>query len=281
MNQVLRVPTIFDYRDYKLFLLDLSRLKGTRSGFKSALARACGCNNAYISNVLGGKANLSLEQAEGVANFLHLSSDENHFFLLLVQQTRAGTRTLRAYFGQQLETLLQVKLNVQKRLGAKEELSVKDQTQYYSSWMYAAIHVALSVPSLAKSPDALANYFNLPPTRVKNVLEFLVRTGMAALKGGRYGIGPRHIHLGRSSSVIIRHHNNWRLCVLRMIEEENAQNLNYSAVVALSRNDADKVREILLAAVKKSVDLIMSSPEEEVFVLNIDFASFGKSQGFD
>jgi uncharacterized protein (TIGR02147 family) len=280
MTQVLGVPTIFDYQDYKLFLLNLSDAKGARSGFKSALARACGCNNAYISTVLGGKANLSLEQAECVANFLQLLSDESHFFLLLVQRARAGTRSLRAYFDQQIDPLLKAKLNVQKRLGANEELSAKDQAQYYSSWMYAAIHVALSIPRLAKSPNELAKYFNLPPARVKTILEFLVRAGMAVFSSGsgsssgRYAIGPRHIHLGKSSTVITRHHSNWRLCALRMIEDEGEQNLNYSSVVALSRRDADKVREILLSAVKKSVDLIMTSPEEEVFVLNVDFVTF-------
>ncbi len=272
------MPSIYDYRDYKTFLLDISKEKGARSGFKSALARACGCNNAYISTVLRGGAHLSLEQAERIGNHLLLSIDESHYFLLLVQRARAGTRPLKAYFDDQIDAVLKGKLNVQKRLGAKEELSAKDQAQYYSSWIYASVHVALSIPQLAKSPESLAAYFNLSAARVKNVLEFLLRTGMAVMVNGKYGIGPRHIHLGKNSSLISRHHSNWRLCALRLIEEENEQNLNYSSVVVLSKDDAFKVREILLSSVKTSIDLIMKSPEEDVFVLNVDFIALGKSR---
>lgn len=268
--------SLFDHRDYKSYLRARSAEKGPRSGFKSQLARACGCNSAYVSSVLGGNAHLSLEQAERLAGHLQFSRDEAHFFLLLVQRARAGTAALASYFDAQIDELLQLKLNVQKRLGARERLSREDQAQYYSSWIYAAIHVALSIPRLARSPETMAEYLDLPVTLVKRALEFLLTTGLAVRAGAGYGIGPRHIHLGKNSENIQRHHANFRLQVLRSLEREPEDSLNYSSAVTLSRKDAFRVREILLSAIKDSVDLIIASPEEEVFALTVDFIPLGK-----
>ena len=75
----------------------------------------------------------------------------------------------------------------------------------------------------------------------------------------------------------LRHHANWRMMVLRTFESDNQQNFNYSSVVTLSREDAFKVREILLSAVKQSSDLILNSPEEEVYVMAVDFVKLGRN----
>jgi uncharacterized protein (TIGR02147 family) len=267
--------TIFDFRDYKTYLKKLAADRGQRSGFKSSLAKACRCNNAYISGVLGGAAHLSLEQAERAGVFLSLSPEELHYLLLLVQRSRAGTQALEKYFDQQLERILEQRLNVQKRLGAKERLSKEDQAQYYISWIYAAVHVALSVPRL-QTPEALARYLDVPLAAIRKILDFLEGTGLAKRNGSLYAIGPRHIHLGKESENVQRHHVNWRLRAIRALEADADRGLNYSSAVALSRDDAFKVREILLSAVKNSVDLIMKSPEEEVFTLAVDFLPLGK-----
>lgn len=88
--------------------------------------------------------------------------------------------------------------------------------------------------------------------------------------------GPGTFHLGKESENVQRHHVNWRLRAIRALEADADRGLNYSSAVALSRDDAFKVREILLSAVKNSVDLIMKSPEEEVFTLAVDFLPLGK-----
>lgn len=268
--------SLFDFRDYKNYLATKSVERGLRSGFKSALARACGCNSAYISSVLGGNAHLSLEQAERACGFLQLNSEETDYVLLLVQRARAGTPSLRNYFDARIDRAIEQRLSVQKRMGIKERMSPQDQNRYYSSWTYAAIHVALSIPRLAQSTNALAKYFDLSPSTVNKVLEFLLSCGLAVEKGSGYAIGPRHIHIGKNSENIQRHHTNWRLQIIRALESECEQNLNYSSVVTLSREDAYKVREILLSSLKQSADVIMTSPEEEVYAMAVDFSLLRK-----
>jgi hypothetical protein len=55
------------------------------------------------------------------------------------------------------------------------------------------------------------------------------------------------------------------------LETDEEQDLHYSSAVTLSRDDAFKIREILLSAIKNSVDHIVKSPEEDVFALIVDF----------
>ena len=67
---------------------------------------------------------------------------------------------------------------------------------------------------------------------------------------------------------------------MRAFEENNTQNLNYSSAVTLSAEDALRIREILLGAIKSSADVIMNSPEEEVFSLAVDFVALKKSRNY-
>lgn len=268
--------SLYDFRDYKNYLTTKSQEAGLRSGFKSALAEACGCNSAYISSVLRGKAQLSLEQAERACGFLQLDADDTHYVLLLVQRARAGTPSLRRYFDTQIDKMLEAKLNVQRRMGAKEKLTPQDQARYYSSWYYAAIHVALSIPTLRRSPEPLAKYFDLSLSTVQKTLDFLLSCGLAVREGAGYAIGPRHIHLGRNSENLHRHHLNWRMQVLRSLDCDRDENLNYASVVTLSQEDAFKVREILLSAIKKSADVIMESTEEDAYAMVVDFVPMRK-----
>ena len=67
---------------------------------------------------------------------------------------------------------------------------------------------------------------------------------------------------------------------MRAFEENNTQNLNYSSAVTLSAEDALRIREILLGAIKSSADVIMKSPEEEVFSLAVDFVALKKSRNY-
>lgn len=85
-----------------------------------------------------------------------------------------------------------------------------DQATYYSSWYYAAIHVAVSVPSL-QSREALTQYFGLSGGLVREALSFLTSVGLLEKKGERYTQGVTRLFLGKDSPMIKKHHTNWRM----------------------------------------------------------------------
>lgn len=262
---------IFEFSDYKAYLNALAGGKNQRTGFKSELAEALDTHTSFISKCLGGNLHLSLEQAEKASWFLNHTDAESHFFLLLVNFSRAGTKRLRDYFKKQIEREVEQNFNIKKRVGVIDFLDSQNQSVYYSSPWYAAIHMALTIDSL-QTPEVIGNYFNIKIKKVTQILEFLTSVGLARLENGRYSIGPTQLHLGRESQYLLKHHINWRTQAIGLIDNQS-DDLNYSAVVTLAQEDVKKIKEILVSSINKSLKIVHDSPAEDVYCLGIDLMS--------
>ncbi len=89
---------IFEYKDYKSYLLAFYYLPGKRGrGVRIAMAEALNGPVSHISQVLNGSSQLTLEQAEGLNEYLGHTEDESTVFFILVQYARAGTPQLKAF----------------------------------------------------------------------------------------------------------------------------------------------------------------------------------------
>ena len=98
-EQSAQIPVIFGYRDYKSYINHWIASQPNRGrGFKSKIAERIRCQLAYISQVLTGVANFSLEQAEMLNTLFNHSEAGGEFFLLLVERARAGTSSLEKFF---------------------------------------------------------------------------------------------------------------------------------------------------------------------------------------
>ncbi|MEQ1665875.1 MAG: TIGR02147 family protein, partial [Bdellovibrionales bacterium] len=180
---------IYDFRDYKAYLKHwIAQKPGKGRGIQTALAERLGCQTGYVSQVLNSHANFSLEQAEAVNQYIGHSYEEGHLFLLLVELARAGTQDLKKRFQNEIDKVLNQRLLFKDRVDIKKTLEPVDQATYYSSWYYAAIHVAVSVPSL-RSREALMLYFNLSSETLTSALNFLVSVGLLEKKGDQYTQG--------------------------------------------------------------------------------------------
>jgi uncharacterized protein (TIGR02147 family) len=267
---------IYDFNEYKAYLLYRTGPSGTRTGLRSAIAAATGCNTAYVSQVLNGSSDFSLEQAEKINHLLDHTEEETHFFLLLVQQDRAGTKYLKKYFENQIIKFKEQRLNIQKRLGVKKTLSSNDQAIYYSNWQYGAVHVALSVPELRRAEN-LATYFDLPVSRIKKILDFLVSVGLAKENQKGFEIGESHIHLAKESENILRHHANWRLKAIELLDRELENDIHYASVFTISKKDAFRLKDMIIENLKVMNKDIEKSKEEEVYCFTTDFFRLGKN----
>jgi hypothetical protein len=170
--------TVFDFSEYKGYLKSHLGGKSHRRGVKSALAHAIPCQPTYVSQVLNGEVHFSLEQATSINRFFGHTEEESHFFLLLLMKDRAGNAELKTYFGRQIENVLEQRLNLTSRLGTKNDLDENEKSIFYSSWHYAAIHMALTVPAL-RTKEALAHHFRLPLAKITRTLDFLISVGLA------------------------------------------------------------------------------------------------------
>jgi uncharacterized protein (TIGR02147 family) len=266
MSQV----SLFDFKDYKLFIKALWGDSGVRSGVKQKAAQFMGCHTAYLSQVLNKHSDFSIEQAQKLTRFLNLDEEETHFFLLLVQYSRAGTQDLKRYFDMQLEDIKQKRVHLKADLVAKNEISAEDKNKYYETWMPLALHVAVSLPNL-KTREALAQHFHLPMKTIQSILKFLTETGVVVENNGVYSVGATSLHLDRDSHLIHRHHTNWRLRALNAIDQNKDTDFHYSAVYSLSRNDAEKIQAKIAQLIRENLKLVEPSKEEVIYCNVVDF----------
>lgn len=68
-----------------------------------------------------------------------------------------------------------------------------------------------------------------------------------------------------------QHHTQWRLKALDSISSKGAENLHYSGVISLSREDYEWVREKLSHLLKVIVSKLKDSDDERLACLNFDW----------
>lgn len=260
---------IFEFSDYRAYLK--ARLNGTqRTGAKGRLVEQLGIKASYLSRVLQEQAHLSLEQAEQANIFFAHNTEESKFFLLMLQHTRAGTHTLKKFFKNEMDFILQQRTVIKNRIQLSEGMSPESRAIYYSSWIFCAVHMALTLPQIKSSED-LQRKFNLPPKKINDVLGFLEQSGLIQREKSFYKVTAVKIHLSQDSAEIIKHHTQWRLRSIDSLNLLPNDHLHYSGAVTLSLKDIDKIKEILLTALTASVDIIQKSPEEKLYALCMDF----------
>jgi len=268
--------SIYDFLNYKDYLNRAFAISGTSRGLRARLAEALNCQSAFVSKVLNGDTHFSTEHAIQISEFLGHSPDEEHYFLLLVQLGKSGSRKLETYFSKQIESIRKERREVKKRLKSEESqpMTLEEKSIYYSSWIYGAIHVMVSIAGM-DTKDAIARAFHLSPTEASRYLEFLVSTGILVEKSGRYKVGTRFLLLGQSSptdiALLSKHHTNWRIRAIHSLDRNASDELHYSGQFSLSRKDIETVRELLLKSLEKVDAIIAPSAEEQAFCLGLDF----------
>lgn len=263
---------LFDYDDYRAYLLDWIELRPNNGrGARAELARAMGSPVSHISQVLGNSTEFTLEQGESLNQHLGHKPDECDFFLLLLQKSRAGTPALKRRVESQIERIRERRLVLKNRLEVKKTISNEHQARFYSSWIYAAVHVALTIRKLQRKED-LAAFFQLEGALVSEVLDFLVSIGLVHQMGGRFVATETRMHLASDSPMISKHHINWRLQSIQSLEKVvPGSDLHYSSVVTIANSDVAKIKSVLIKAIENAKQIIRDSPEEELYSLDLDF----------
>lgn len=262
--------SIFEYDNYKEFLISRVGPRQSRQGVRKAIASFLNCQPTYISQVLYKTAHFSMEHAERLSQFFHFTPEETHFFLLLLQKERAGTKNLENYFAKQLDSIRIQRLNLTKRLGKENALSKKERSLYYSSWHYSAIHMACTIPEW-QSIQKLCAFLKIPKRRISEIIEDLVQMGLIEKKGDSVQAKINQIRIGVDSSFISRHHTNWRLQAIAALERETFRDFHYSAVATVSQADVIRIKNQFLDFVSSLVQEIRKSKEEELYAINLDF----------
>ena len=90
--------SVYEFLTYKAYLKYKTDNKLGHWGLKGKLAQHIGCQGTYLSQVLKGTAELSLEQAFLASDFFGHTEEEKKYFILLHQKDRAGNKDLKKFF---------------------------------------------------------------------------------------------------------------------------------------------------------------------------------------
>lgn len=260
--------TIFDFKDYKLYLKHI--IDSSKRGIITRLAEAAGCQRSYLSQALSTQVNLTSDQVYNISIFLKLSEDEQEYLLLLLEQDKAASFSYKKRIKAKIENL---KSN-SKRLSQKVEKKnpKKVNPKYYSAWYYSAVHIASSIEQFKTEKD-FATHLNLNINTVTEVLTDLKSWGLVKLKKDEWIYNDAYsLHLKDDALLTRLNHSNWRTYVLSQpIEPE--KNINYTSVFAVSKKDLNTLRSDVLDFLKEQRQKISPSDSEELVVFNCDFMS--------
>jgi len=261
---------LFDFIEYKIFLKETIKNQQSVRGLKGQLALAAGCKVSYLSQVLSSHVHLTPEHALGLAVFWQFDEIQTKYFLNLVHLGRAGSLNLKKYHQQELKKLKEKFQNLSKKFKKDHINDHAGQVQYYSHWAYAAIHLYLTIPQL-HSIDEIANKFQLPLNQVSTVLRNLEEMGYVKNEGKKWEVTKSNIHLPDSSPLHAINLLNWRNKAVQSAQLKSPTSIHYTAIHSLSKNDLQKIREMLVEIIEKSRKVVSKSPEEELTCVNIDF----------
>lgn len=262
--------TIWNFTDYRGYLIGKLGADGSRTGLRKQLAGAIPVHTTFVSQVLKGRAEFSLEQAEAINGFLEHTDDEGEYFILLLLKERSENLKLRSRFERKIKTMRDERLNIQARLDVQSEISLRDRERFYSSHIYGAVHVLTGIPAF-RTVEALSDALKLSRGRMRDIIDFMLRLGVLKEEAGELLPGPAHVHLSNESELILRHHSNWRMHTINNLQFLDRDDVHYSACLTLTREDAFRVKESILQNLKSNIVIISKSQEEVAYVMNLDF----------
>ncbi len=265
---------IFDFTDYKDFYQAWVKSLGPKAhGEYRRLATALNVSSTLISQIFKGQKNLSLEMACEFAEYLALSESESEYLLLLVEHAKAGSVKLQNRLSRQIKRTQSDARKLERRMQNHAGLNDAQQSVFYSNYLYSAVRLLTDLPEMSE-PEKIARHLGVPANVVKRILEFLLENGLCAIKDGRLSLGPTRSHVGSSSPLVAKHHQNWRLLGLQKMLNQQEDQVFFTGPMTLSYKLADEFSRELPDFIAAFMKRVTPSTSETTRCLNIDFFEF-------
>lgn len=240
-------------------------------GEVTRIAASLGVSTTLVSQVLNGERFFTPEQGQRLCSYLGLSALETDHILFIIQRDRAATKELKNFWTAKLETICEQAKKVASRVSVDRELTDQEKAIFYSSPIYSAICLFVTIGERGKSIIEIAERFEMTRAKTSEMLRFLTKSGLCVVEDDHYKMGLQKTHLEADSPFLARYHSSWRLRAIQRSENLGADELMYTAPVSLSKKDFDILREELVIYIQNFLKRVHDSPAEEVACLNLDF----------
>ena len=118
--------------------------------------------------------------------------------------------------------------DISKRITKDIDLNEQKRGIFYSDWTYSAVRQSVALPNINNIKD-ISIYFNLPISKIRECINFLISTGPFVETKDGFTVGPASTHIERTSPLAKGHHSNWRQRAIHSLSIDNQKNLHYTA----------------------------------------------------
>ena len=270
----MRIISVFEYTNYKKFVLDWLKSQPQQGrGFYTALAERLGTSNAAVSQVFKSTRQLNLEQATELCEMLALADEKTFYFLILVEYARAGSVKLQKRLMAKIKSEQAHQQQLINRVPKDVTLSSEVKSIYYSSWLYTGVRNLIATGE-CQNLDELAARLKVHKVKLEKIIQFLLDYQLLVVNNNKLEVGPQKTHLESSSPFVTKHHQNWRIKSMEVMQNSLESDLFYSGPMSLSNEVAEKIRQQLPEFIKQIIEQVGPSESETVRCLNIDWFKF-------
>lgn len=261
---------VFKFDNYKDFLNNYVNAKTAPRGLRTQLAKAMGCQTAYMTQVLNGKAELMEDHACRLVAHLELPKLEADYLMLLVRYARARTPELRLYLDNERREMIARSEEVHRRLTSAPSDDETFIKTYFGSWICSTIHIATSSENY-QTIEALSTRLGLPKKIVSENLKFLATFGKVKKNGDRwvYAGGPLHLDRANPISRGFQAQRRWQV-VKSILQGTSSQDLHLSSVFTLDKKTFEELRAEFLDALERAHKKIQAGGTQELYAISVD-----------
>jgi Domain of unknown function (DUF4423) len=239
-------------------------------GIVKKLAAHLRCHSTFIAQVLSERAHFSFEQGLDVCGFFNFADDEREYFLTLLARDRAGTPALRKHHQHRLNELLEKQRDLKPKAALRDARSEGFEGEYFANWSYQAIH-ALTQIERYKTPTAIAEALQFSTVEVIAILNRLQAMSLVDSEKNKWTSLKDSLHLEKGSPHIRALRATWKAKILAdLYNNKFMDGTRYAGIITVSDQDYQKVRDILIEALRKIRQLVEKSKPEAAHILSID-----------
>lgn len=264
------IITFEGYRE----ILDFKLKENSRvRGYKTTLAKLLRIPNSYLSHVLSGTNNLSLDQAAILCDFWKFDKTDSDYFITLVSLERSTSPVLREHLQTRLDEM-RAQFNRYDALQLKNfSLDIEHALDYLSDWRLPVVHAAVNMPGYG-SQEALATRLALSLEEIKTCLSKLAAFGLIEMVAGVWTLKQATIAVNIKMAKNVFHHA--MRDKAKSVYQRDDDGIHSSLICTLSKSRYLELKEKIREFIKSVEEDVSAPPEEEVAALLIDYFRFGK-----
>lgn len=264
--------SILDHHDYRTYLRELMAQKAKQNPRYSlrAMAKNLDLAPSFLSGVLKGKKNFSVETTLRLARRLRLNKTESQYFCLLTQKESAKDAVARENFVEQLN-----RFNPQLEV---TDLSV-DRFRVIADWFHFAIMSCLDLTDFEATPRHLSLALDIPQAEVELALERLLRLGMIERReDGTYRKSqrnPRVISASPDGALRQFHAQTLQKAVESLTTQTPAEKIVGSETMAFDTDQLEQLNDLANEFFDRALALAKKSQRKNcVYHLGVQFFNF-------